>query len=235
MMKKLLRNFKVESWWSKTRWRTSSSPIKKMKRNCFNGVQSQQYVICVTFESIKAKTNRAWLNKVNSKNGNNWTTQLKRSKEEQADEKVVEDVEDNAKMKTYNQQIRQHRQDESNTSFIKKKKFYIKPLPTSLYGEKTNAKKTRSSKRRQYTIELPDEGMVDDMDPSTERRCPINRNNENTKLINIDVSDVIKLLKYMQRILSALPLVDNFRRIRKIILKTFLKQQVSEFFSGRTW
>ncbi|CAB4014781.1 Hypothetical predicted protein [Paramuricea clavata] len=53
MMKKLLRNFKVKSWWSKTRWRTSSSPIKKTKRNCFNGVQSQQYVICVTLESIK--------------------------------------------------------------------------------------------------------------------------------------------------------------------------------------
>ena len=39
--------------------------------------------------------------------------------------------------------------------------------------------------------------MVDDMDPSTERRCPINGNNENAKVINIDVSDVIKLLKYM--------------------------------------
>jgi hypothetical protein len=48
MMKKLLRNFNVKSWWSKTRWRTSSSPIKKMKQNCFNGVESQQYVICVT-------------------------------------------------------------------------------------------------------------------------------------------------------------------------------------------
>jgi hypothetical protein len=58
-------------------------------------------------------------------------------------------------------------------------------------------KTTRSSNQRQYTIELPDEGMVDDMDPSTERRCPINRNNENAKVINIDVSDVIKLLKYM--------------------------------------
>jgi hypothetical protein len=55
---------------------------------------------------------------------------------------------------------------------------------------------TRSSNQRQYTIELPDEGMVDDMDPSTERRCAINRN-ENAKVINIDVSDVIKLLKYM--------------------------------------
>ena len=39
--------------------------------------------------------------------------------------------------------------------------------------------------------------MVDDMVPSTERRCPINRNNENTKVVNIHVSDVIKLLKYM--------------------------------------
>jgi hypothetical protein len=58
-------------------------------------------------------------------------------------------------------------------------------------------KTTRSSNQRQYTIELPDEGMVDDMVPSTERRCPINRNNENAKVINIDVSDVIKLLKYM--------------------------------------
>jgi hypothetical protein len=55
---------------------------------------------------------------------------------------------------------------------------------------------TRSSNQRQYTIELPDEEMVDDMDPSTERRCAINTNNENAKVINIDVS-VIKLLKYM--------------------------------------
>ena len=47
------------------------------------------------------------------------------------------------------------------------KKLYIKPLPTSLYGEKTNAKTTRSSNQRQHTIELPDERMVDDMDPST--------------------------------------------------------------------
>jgi hypothetical protein len=63
--------------------------------------------------------------------------------------------------------------------------------------DKCEVKTTRSSNQRQYTIELPDEGMVDDMDPSTERRCPINRNNENAKLVNIDVSDVIKLLKYM--------------------------------------
>jgi hypothetical protein len=39
---------------------------------------------------------------------------------------------------------------------------------------------------------LPDEEMVDDMDPSTERRFPINRNNENANVIKIDVS-VIKL------------------------------------------
>jgi predicted metalloprotease len=63
--------------------------------------------------------------------------------------------------------------------------------------DKCEVKTTRLTNQRQYRIKLPDEGMVDDMDPSTERRCPINRNNENVKLVNIDVSDVIKLLKYM--------------------------------------
>ena len=63
--------------------------------------------------------------------------------------------------------------------------------------DKCEVKTTRSSNQRQYTIELPDEGMADDMDPSTERQCPINRNNENANVINIDVSNVIKLLKYM--------------------------------------
>ena len=62
--------------------------------------------------------------------------------------------------------------------------------------DKCEVKTTRSSNQRQYTIELPDEEMVDDMDPSTERRCAINRNNENANVINIDVS-VIKLLQYM--------------------------------------
>jgi hypothetical protein len=62
--------------------------------------------------------------------------------------------------------------------------------------DKCEVKPTRSSNQRPSTIEWPDEGMVDDMDPSTERRCAINRN-ENAKVINIDVSDVIKLLKYM--------------------------------------
>ena len=44
----MIEKFQVKSWWSKTRWRTSSSPIKKMKRNRFNGVESQQNVICDT-------------------------------------------------------------------------------------------------------------------------------------------------------------------------------------------
>ncbi|CAB3987450.1 Hypothetical predicted protein [Paramuricea clavata] len=118
-------------------------------------------------------------------------------------------------MKTYNQQILKHRQDENNRSFIKGKEILHQAASYELVRREDNCevKTTRSSNQRQYTIELPDEGMVDDMDPSTERRCPINRNNENAKLVNIDV-----------RILSAL--INNFRRIRKII---------SEFFSGRTW
>ncbi|CAB3988076.1 Hypothetical predicted protein [Paramuricea clavata] len=90
-------------------------------------------------------------------------------------------------MKTYNQQILQHRQDESNANFIKE----IEILHQTSYElvrreDKCEVKTTRSSNQRQYTIELADEGMVDDMDPSTERRCPINRNNENAKVINID-------------------------------------------------
>ncbi|CAB3981700.1 Hypothetical predicted protein [Paramuricea clavata] len=128
MMKKLLRNFKVKSWWSKTRWRTSSSPIKKMKRNWFIGVQRQQYVICVTLESIKAKTNRAWLNKVNSKND--------------------EDLQPRDPI--------QHRQDESNTSFIKEKEILHEGASYVLVRreDKCEVKTTRSSKKRQYTIEL---------------------------------------------------------------------------------
>jgi ligand-binding sensor protein len=44
----MIEKFQSKSWWSKTRWRASSSPTKKMKENCFNGVESQQHVICVT-------------------------------------------------------------------------------------------------------------------------------------------------------------------------------------------
>jgi hypothetical protein len=97
-------------------------------------------------------------------------------------------------------------------------------------------KTTRSSNQRQYTIELPDEGMVDDMDPSTERRCAINRNNENAKVINIDVSDVMKLLKYMHAGISRF-FIPNFFRPKNALnsdCNTVPEKKLSFRYSAKT-
>jgi hypothetical protein len=74
-------------------------------------------------------------------------------------------------------------------------------------------------------IELPDERMIDDMDPSTERRCPINRNNKNAKLVNIDVSDVIKVLKYMQEFLAFSNLIIYIKKYSPFRLKYSAKKE----------
>ncbi|CAB3977666.1 Hypothetical predicted protein, partial [Paramuricea clavata] len=93
---------------------------------------------------------------------------------------------DTVNMKTYNQQILQYRQDESNASFIKGKDILHQTTSYELVAreDKCEVKTTRSSNQRQYKMELPDEGMTWTHQQNVDARSK--RNNEKAKVINID-------------------------------------------------